>query len=579
MGVQLKLYLLILFTWNPFIAICQFPFKDVAQEAGITGENPGFYGVAIGDCNNDGYEDLFITTTREQPRLYINQRDNTYLDYTLEAGINFPGKSKTSIWIDINNDDWLDLFIAGKGTEDQLYENQRDGAFTDVSESYGLRGTSTTFSLNIAQINEDPFLDIYLSNFLEENTLWLNEGESKLRNRINFYELWDNGLSMASIFFDYDNDGDDDLYLVHDANHSNILYERKDGTYVDVSEVSGANIAADGMGVDIADINNDGCLDIYITNLFKNNLLLNNCDGTFSDISSSAGVDDNGMGWGTTFIDFDNDGWVDIMVCNDSYFSDYPNVLYRNNGDLTFTPIEMAANNPRSGSYGCVTTDINLDGKMDLAIANLNAQDNFQLLQNYDENMHNWIGFLLKGKNCNRQGIGSRIELVDDIGIQHTDQVTGGNGYSSQGSPFLHFGLGESGVDEIIIKWADGSLQNIAEVSPNMYYLVEQGDEPVPYWKTTGVINEAKEAVDIQVYPNPVSNHINIRLLNPGFNFKTVALVDHLGRKVLSQPISKREINETLLTLFLPSEIVEGLYYISVRSSEKSFSQKVIITR
>ena len=296
MGVRSKLYLLILSVCYPFILPGQFPFKDIAQNAGITGNNPGFYGVAIGDCNNDGYEDLFITSTREQPRLYMNQGDNTYLDFTFEAGINFPGQSKTSIWIDINNDDWLDLFIAGKGSEDQLYINQRDGSFTDVSQSYGLRGKTMTFSLNITQINEDPFLDIYLSNFLEENTLWLNEGETSLRNRINYYELWDDGLSMASIFFDYDNDGDDDLYLVHDANHANILYEKRDGAFVDVSEQSGSDIVADGMGVDIADINNDGCLDIYITNLFENSLLLNNCDGTFSEIAATAGVNDNGMG-------------------------------------------------------------------------------------------------------------------------------------------------------------------------------------------------------------------------------------------------------------------------------------------
>ena len=267
------------------------------------------------------------------------------------------------------------------------------------------------------------------------------------------------------------------------------------------------------------------------------------------------------------------------MVCNDSYFSDYPNVLYRNNGDLTFTVVEMVDSNPRSGSYGCATTDINLDGKMDLAIANLNTQDNFQLLQNMNENTYNWVGFLLKGKSCNRQGVGSRIELLDNRGIQHTDQVTGGNGYSSQGSPFIHFGLGGSGIDSITIKWSDGSTQNIDGLPPNTYYVIEQGDEPIPYWNTTGGINEVGQAGNFMVYPNPASRLIHIKFSDPEFDFQTITLMDHLGRKVLSQPLRKSGIDETLLALYIPSEILEGLYYITLSSSEKSFSQKVIITR
>jgi hypothetical protein len=139
--------------------------------------------------------------------------------------------------------------------------------------------------------------------------------------------------AMGAIFFDYDKDNDPDLYLVHDG-QPNILYKNiGGGRYVDVSTEAGVDYEGFGMGVDIGDVNQDGWMDLYITNLYENVLFLNNGDGTFTNASQKAQVEDYGMGWGTNFLDFNNDGLQDIYVTNDSYFSDYPNVLYKNIGD------------------------------------------------------------------------------------------------------------------------------------------------------------------------------------------------------------------------------------------------------
>ncbi|MCB9081434.1 MAG: VCBS repeat-containing protein [Lewinellaceae bacterium] len=157
------------------------------------------------------------------------------------------------------------------------------------------------------------------------------------------------------------------------------------------------------MGVDVSDFNNDGWMDIYIANLYANILLLNKGDGTFADISAAAGIDDPGMGWGVSLLDFDNDGWLDIYVANDYSFSPHPNVLYRNLGNLTFTPVEV--NDPvanRQGSYGTASWDFNLDGNLDLGVTNRWDNNNFQLFQNADRlvnGLHsNWWVVPVTGK-------------------------------------------------------------------------------------------------------------------------------------------------------------------------------------
>ncbi|NNF32773.1 MAG: T9SS type A sorting domain-containing protein [Saprospiraceae bacterium] len=488
----------------------QYPFRNIASTAGIS-DTKGAYGLYVNDFNNDHLEDILITFTNKSPVLYQNLNGHSFIDVSQQARLSYEGKARTAIWVDVNNDGWADVYVAGKEDPDMLLIN-REGQFEDVTEEYGIFKVSNTFSVNIAEINQDEYLDIYLSNFLEQNMVLENDGSGLLKDKVNYHQLWDQGYSMASIFFDYDNDGDDDLYLVHDADQPNILYQKQsDGSYLNVSSESGADIAANGMGVDIADVNNDGCLDLYITNLDENKLLLNDCNGRFSDISETAGVNDKGMGWGTTFIDYNNDGWVDILACNDTYFSYYPNQLFMNNGDLTFTSVQMSDDPEKTGSYGCTCTDINLDGKMDLAIANLNEGDPFQLLENISEDRNKWTGFLLEGTSCNVQAIGTRVEVLDKQGVLHTDQVTGGNGYAAQGSSLIHFGLRQSDIDTVLIYWPDGMIQSFTNLEINTYYQIIQGETPIILNPSSSSSHGIKN-VNLSVYPNPSTASVVVAL-------------------------------------------------------------------
>jgi len=567
------LSVLLLCSFISHLAKAQYPFNNISSSAGFS-DTRGAYGLYINDFNNDHLEDILITFTGKSPQLYENVDGRSFKEVTQQVGLVFEGKARTAIWVDVNNDGWNDVYIAGKEDPDMLFIN-RGGEFEDVTEDYGIYKVSNTFSVNIAEINQDEYLDIYLSNFLEQNIVLENIGTGLFKDKVNYHQLWDQGYSMASIFFDYDNDGDDDLYLVHDADQPNILYQKQsDGSYLDVSSDSGADIAANGMGVDIADVNNDGCLDLYITNLDENKLLLNDCNGRFIDISESAGVNDKGMGWGTTFIDYNNDGWVDILACNDTYFSYYPNQLFMNNGDLTFTSVQLSDDPEKTGSYGCTCSDINLDGKMDLAIANLNEGDPFQLLENVSEVHNNWTGFSLEGISCNVQAIATRVEVLDKNGVLHTDQVTGGNGYASQGSSLIHFGLMQSEIDTVTIYWTDGMIQIFDNLEVNTYYHLMQGETPTILNPSSSTSNEIQK-VSFSVYPNPSAEGIVIELPQ-GLQFGSYEyfLTDIQGHLILTgtidHPLQSHRIDWS-------TDLENGLYILTLTNNSFRGVKKITI--
>lgn len=533
------------------------------------------YGIYIGDFDQDAYEDLLITYDAGGPRLFKNLGNVQFEEVTLQMGLNTECDARTGIWVDYDNDGDLDLVLGGRSKPDVLYRNEGH-RFSDVSSEMHINKITRTWSVNISDLDYDQFLDIYHSNFLQNNTLYHLENNA-FADVAGKYGITANGLSMGSIFFDYDNDGDDDLYLVHDGeSQANILYRKEeDGSFTDVGKSSGTDVKANGMGVDIGDINNDGCLDIYVTNLYHNNLLLNNCDGTFSDISHSARVDDYGMGWGVNFLDFDNDGWLDILVANDSHYSPHPNVLYRNNGDLTFTPLSGLFDNEIKASYGCTVFDINLDGYMDLIIANIRNGESVDLWKNETRNDNNWIGIRLEGQDCNRQAIGARIELRTTSGLLKVDQVTGGNGYASQESAMIHFGLGQGTVEEIRIIWPQGSTQIIDKLSENNYYKIKEGGEPeILFNINTSTFYKSNHGV--KVYPNPASKELNITHQGELNDIDYIYLYDQQG--ILMAPIVDWSQNSFgQLTLVLPQGINPGLYFLNIKSGDGFITKKVYI--
>jgi hypothetical protein len=496
----------------PLCGNAQLNFADLSEAVGL-GETLGAnISLSVSDFNMDGLDDFYVGVNGDPNLLFRNNDDGTFTEVAQELGIAGDELTYTAAWGDIDNDGDPDLYVGNRVSADQLYRNNGDGSFTNITFLAGIDNWSAPRSVLFADIDQDGLLDIYVANLSDENALYYNQGDNTFSNQTISRGLSDPRISMGSIFFDYDQDGDLDLYLTHDNNQPNILYQN-DGTgyFTDVSVASGTNYAGFGMGVDVGDINNDGLLDMYITNLYDNVLLLNQGDGTFSDITSTAGINDLGMGWGVTFLDFDNDSYLDIYIVNDSYFSPLPNRLFRNLGDNTFEIVsEGQVEQSLYGGYASASLDFNKDGKIDILVSNFGANGGIQYFQNTSTNSNNWLQLKLEGVQSNRDAVGARI-TVQAGELTLTDEVNAGSGYAAQNSLWQHFGLGDyTTVDLITIRWPSGQVDEIENVNSNQALTIIEGEGIL--------VNTAAIIVpdfSYMLYPNPASKVLNITLDAP----------------------------------------------------------------
>lgn len=523
------------------------------------------------DYDGDGYDDLYFCNSGQANFLYRNNGDLTFTNVTELAGVGGAEDAFTNAasWADFDNDGWPDLYIANHNTPNSLFKNNGDGTFTDVATDRGVDFDGFGRAANWIDINSDGFLDLYVSNMNMSNVLYISqEGESFI-DAIDVYELDDLGVAQGTIFFDYDVDGDQDLYLVHDADQANILYVNVDGQYLNLASWAEADYEGNGMGVDAADYNNDGLLDLYFTNLGHNTLLSNNGDGTFTDISEDAGVQDLGMGWGTFFFDYDNDRLTDIYVCNDYNFAPLTNKLYRNQGDSTFVIVSEGDESESAlPGWGAATLDLDLDGRLDMALGINGLANPNQVLINHSD-AGNWIGFTLEGVESNRAAIGSRVVIHHAHGIQ-ADELHAGCSWASHHAQRLHFGLDElESIDSVEVFWPSGFSEAFTNLDIGEYHHLVEGESieveppvidqgPMYDPESEIVLNLIERAKDeaIIAYPNPAQDNISIilPLLAP------IGIFNSEGRKVFSE--SPANVNFTIELNTLSS----GVYVI--RSGE-----------
>lgn len=573
-----KNYFTLLICSISVMGLSQPAFMNISEVAGVADEGHNI-GISFSDFDRDGDQDFYVATRSGANKLFENLGNNTFMNIAPMVGVNSRASSRSGIWVDINNDGFQDLYVSNFLEGDILYLNNGDKTFTNISRSAGIDNENRPFSVNVADVNQDGFLDIYISNFQTENILYKNNGDHTFTNIVEQSGATDRLNAMGSIFFDYDNDNDLDLYLTHDG-QPYILYKNiGGGNFIDVSEEAGINYDGNGMGTDVGDINNDGWLDIYVTNLYENTLFLNNGDGTFTDISQASRSDDYGMGWGTNFLDYNNDGWLDIYVTNDSYFSPYPNVLYRNNGDNTFGIVEAAGSvSSMLGGYGSACSDIDMDGRVDLVIANAGRRDHVELFHNQAPQA-NWIGFQLEGVRSNRDAVGARIEVTDSDSIIRIEEVASGSGYASQNSLIQHFGLGKaSSVSSLKVSWPSGRRQTFDNLDINQYYYVKEGEAPQPLGNTTTPVNNLElQEYNYNLYPNPTSDAFALELYLPKAVPLNVSIVDQMGR--LAQPSQQLQAiaGHNNWTIHLQSDLPAGTYRFLLQGEGINFSGSLII--
>ncbi|MCH8965096.1 MAG: VCBS repeat-containing protein [Planctomycetes bacterium] len=518
---------------------------------------------AAGDYNNDGWIDLYVTNSRKgKPNyLYRNNGDGTFTDIAGPAGVadlnGDSGVSMDCVWADYDNDGWIDLYVVRWG-RDVLFRNNGDGTFSDVTERCfrqpdGSPGTpwANGNAVVFFDYNLDGRLDLYVGNYFRDVDLWhlkstriMHDDFEKSRNGgTNFLYrqdadgrfsevassmgVEDPGWTLAVGSADINNDGWPDLYCADDFGPDQLFLNRSGmAGFANVSQSAIGPDSKKGMNVDFGDFDNDGWLDIYVSNittaeylqegnmLWHNNGLDSEGTLTFTDVSLETGTYDGGWGWGAKFFDYDNDGDLDLVAANgfisgadgdywydlaswtvldtdpadarnwptigDRSFSGYESLrLFRNEGMYFFTERarELGLQSLRDGR-GVVCFDYDNDGDVDVFVANQDQQPHLYANKAVPEN--HWLLVALQADastGVNRDGIGTRVTVVTSGGTQIRER-DGGNGYGGQSDPRLHFGLGsDDSVALLEVRWPDGGLQYLENIAANQILQIRQQPE------------------------------------------------------------------------------------------------------
>ncbi len=497
-------------------------------------------GVAIFDYDNDGWPDIFLVNgTRLEGfssgnapsnHLYHNNHDGTFTDVTTKAGLTATGWGAGVCVGDYDNDGWEDLYVTYYG-KNRLYRNN-EGVFTEVAEKTGVAGTGKAWGSGCAFIDydRDGKLDLMVANYVDfdlstapapgeratcvwkgvpvmcgprglpgaKNILYHNKGNGTFEDVTAkaHVDRTDGHYSLSVSTLDFDEDGWPDIYVACDSTPSILYRNNHDGTFTDVAVTAGAAFNEDGreqagMGTSIADYNGDGHLDIFKTNFSDDTSTLyrNNGDGTFTDATSAAGLGlyTQYLGWGAMFFDFDNDGWPDLILVNGHVYpevdkqhlgSSYkePRILYHNNGDGTFSDISASAGagiTTAASSRGLAVGDLWNDGKLSAVISNMNAAPS--LLVNQIRTPNHWIAIHTVGTKSNRDGIGARVS-VKTATRTLVDEVRSGSSYDSNNDMRAHFGLGAvTKIEWVEIRWPSGLVERFANLAVDAIQTVKEG--------------------------------------------------------------------------------------------------------
>ena len=497
-------------------------------------------GAAIFDYDNDGWPDIFLvngTTLEGFPggkaptnHLYRNNHDGTFTDVTVKAGLAASGWGQGVCVGDYDNDGWEDLYVTYYG-KNRLYHNQ-DGVFTEVGEKSGVAGSGKAWGTGCAFVDydRDGLLDLVVANYVDldlsttpapgerascvwkgvpvmcgprglpgaKNILYHNVGGGKFENvsAKAHIDQTSGHYAFSVSTFDFDDDGWPDIYIACDSTPSILYHNNRDGTFTDVAVTAGAAFNEDGreqagMGSTIGDFDGDGKLDIFKTNFSDDTATLyrNNGNGTFDDVTYAAGLGlhTQYLGWGTMFMDFDNDGWPDLLLVNGHVYpevdrqhlgSSYqePRILYHNNGNGTFTDISAEAGpgiTTAASSRGLAIGDLWNDGRMSAVVSNMNAAPS--LLVNEVRSANHWIGIRTVGTKSNRDGIGARIALKAGSRTL-VDEVRSGSSYDSNNDMRVHFGVGgTTRIDFVQIRWPSGLVERFENPKVDSIETIKEG--------------------------------------------------------------------------------------------------------
>ena len=444
-------------------------FEDVTEKAGLQGVGYGM-GVAVGDYDNDGFEDLYVTAYGGN-KLYHNNGDGTFTDVTERAGVAGSGWSTSAAWVDLDGDGLLDLVVLRylQWDFDDIYCGERREGY----RSY---------------CHPDSFRPI-------APLVYHNDGNGHFTEIAQKAGLALPGKGLGIALADYDRDGRIDLFFANDSMPEFLYHNKGNGTFEEVALQSGVAVDSEGhsyagMGVDFADYNNDGLPDIVVTDLASQIYALyrNNGDGTFNYESYPAGIGLMTMkhsGWGARFLDFDNDGWKDLLITQghdlDTIQLTFPDLRYKEpmllarNTGKGFIDVSAQAGEVFQKAWvgrGLAIGDIDNDGRLDAVVTTNDG--GLHVLHNVTQSQNHWLTLQLVGHRSNRDAIGAEVKLVTAKGAQWVTVTTAGS-YLSSSDKRVHFGLGSEAVAHTIeIRWPSGIRQTLKDIRADQILKVEE---------------------------------------------------------------------------------------------------------
>ena len=583
-----KVFFIYLFFFLNILS-AQIAFEDVANEKGVGysyGDSEYGGGVSFADFDNDGWDDITYAS-EDGVELYFFKNNNGIFNLVTLSGISNTYKTKQVIWIDYDNDGDKDFFVTAIEGINKFYRNDGNMNFTDISSTIGFFQTDLfTYGASFGDIDNDGDLDAFISNRtstedLQRNYLYRNDEGTfiDITSSAGIPIEDENGnensqLSFCTIFFDFNKDGFQDIYLANDkTNNINRLYKNLgNNTFEDVSISSGAGIAVNAMTTTIGDYNNDGWFDLYITNTQSaqagsgNVLLKNNGNGTFTNVAEETGTTFNSFAWGAVFLDADNDTLLDLYVSggfDGSIGSFLSAAFYHQHTNGTFTiPQDIGFEEDTRESFSNAIGDINNDGKPDIIVCN-DTEINF-LWENKTNNNNNWLKVKLEGAISNKDGVGNTIEV--NIGGQSQYRYTlAGEGYISQNSSYEFFGLGNATeVDYIKVLWtSSGTEEIINDIAVNQAIIIKEG---------SGVLSNTDIQIDnlFSMYPNPSNNGV-FKISISNSDLASLKVYDFSGRLITEIRHLKNNDEVNL------SQYQKGIYVARLTSKIKNSYLKLII--
>lgn len=624
------------------LALAQF--LEVSQKIGIDHYHKDLSrmggGATFFDFDNDGFPDLFLTGGLKRDKLYRNLGNGTFQDVSEATGLeNVAIVNSSGVVVgDINNDGCEDLFISTfEPYANQLLLNKCDGTFSDISVKANITEISSSTGAVFIDVNEDGYLDIYVVNYVETpgyilnengsivgfdhdcyaNFLYVNQGNSRFVEKAAAFGVDHLGCGLAVAATDINGDGHTDLYIANDFGEWVLPNE----AYLNLSpglkftplgKEYGLDAALYGMGIAIGDPDENGLKDYYVTNLGHNRLLTQNPMNQFTETARELGIsngfvkDQRVTSWGTLFFDANNDRHLDLFVANGSVsgleflntLDRDPDKLFINDGKGSFasyTPFDSIASN--QSNRGAVVADYDLDGDLDIYSVAVDVSDVGGSFGSFYQNLTdqgNWVSLKLVGTSINKNAYGSSVRLFAQTYVADRELYSGGT-YASQSGQELHFGLGDlAKVDSIRVSWTgDSRPETLYNLPVNQRLRIEQGtgsfrimgcttssnvlynreaDYHTACQSTSLLSTETEPESEFVVFPACFTGSFWIKLPDPGLNYELTVRNVH-GQKVLSVSIPGGCLSPFKIDAYT---VPAGLYLVECRSNEQVSNYKII---